>query len=82
LLLVFLLLLPFEFSFICDEKIRYKVETRSTRVGSVERIIHRHKQGASVALMNSAPAELLQLLTIAALQPSSPRCAATKSGLL
>ncbi|WP_426114994.1 hypothetical protein [Massilia sp. PWRC2] len=55
------------------KKIRYKVETRSTSVGTVERIIHRHKRGAWFALMNSAPAELLQLLTIAALQPSSSR---------
>ncbi|MFL6710043.1 MAG: hypothetical protein ACJ8HI_17725 [Massilia sp.] len=77
-----MLLLPFEFSFICDEKIRYKVETRSTSVGSVERIIHRHKQGARFALMNSAPAELLQLLTIAALQPSSSHFCDDKIGTI
>jgi hypothetical protein len=31
------------------KKIRYKVETRSTSVGTVERIIHRHKQSAVCA---------------------------------
>jgi hypothetical protein len=60
------------FSFICDEKIRYKVKTRPAR-GAV-RANYSSAQTLAVLfmLMNTAPAELLQLLTIAALQPSPP----------
>jgi hypothetical protein len=53
--------------------LRYKIKTRPThRSGPGELFIGTNNW---FALMNSAPAELLQLLTFAALQPSSvPPC--------
>jgi hypothetical protein len=49
-------------------KIRYKVKTRRTRINGQANYSSAQTQRLFM-LMNSAPAELLQLLTIAALQP-------------
>ena len=52
------------------EKIRYKVKTRSTRIG--DRANYSSAQTRSLfMLMNSAPAELMHLFTSAAVQPWS-----------
>jgi hypothetical protein len=65
--------------------LRYKIKTRPTHhIGPGELFIGTNNR---FALMNSAPAELLQLLTFAALQPSSvPPCPISqlvaKSGVL
>jgi hypothetical protein len=49
-------------------KIRYKVKTRPTRMFGQANYSSAQTRRLFM-LMNSAPAELLQLLTIAALQP-------------
>jgi hypothetical protein len=55
----------------------HKIKTRPAPDWA-RRIIHRHK--LRFALMNTAPAELLHFLTIAALQPSTSPPSAPRSG--
>jgi hypothetical protein len=60
------------FSFICDEIYATRLKPVRIKSGPGELFIGTNALKPLFMLMNAAPAELLQLLTIAALQPSPP----------